>query len=79
MASESAPHRPRRILFEVAPIALLIEKAGGASSVDGVSALDVPIEAYDQRTQIIYGSKGEVAFAEKTLYGKSVRFEQVLA
>jgi len=35
-----------------------IEKAGGYSSCDGkcVSGLDVPIDKYDQRTQICYGS-----------------------
>jgi sedoheptulose-bisphosphatase len=66
-----------RILFEAAPIGLLIENAGGASSMEGKSILDIPIEAYDQRTQIMYGSKGEIAFAEKTLYGKSERFEGI--
>lgn len=63
-----------RILFEAAPLGLLIEKAGGASSIEGISALDLPITAYDQRTQVMYGSIGEIAFAEKTLYGKSARF-----
>lgn len=31
-----------------------VEKAGGYSSADGkqISSLDVPIEAYDQRTQV---------------------------
>lgn len=39
-----------------------VEKAGGASSCDGkcVSALDVEIQQPDQRTQICYGSVGEV-------------------
>ena len=39
-----------------------IEKAGGYSSADGkcISGLDVPIENYDQRTQICYGSLAEV-------------------
>jgi sedoheptulose-bisphosphatase len=63
-----------RILFEVAPIALLVENAGGASSIGGVSALDVPITDYDQRTGIIYGSVEEVKRAEDFLYGKSTRF-----
>jgi hypothetical protein len=51
-----------RTLAQVAPIGLLIEKAGGASSADGkqISALDVPINSYDQRTEICYGSVGEV-------------------
>lgn len=42
-----------RLSFEVAPIALLIENAGGSSSCDGksVSALDVQITGIDQRTQ----------------------------
>lgn len=68
-----------RILFEVAPIALLVEKAGGASSCDGksVSALDIPITAYDQRTEIAYGSVGEIRRFEEYLYGKSPRFGKV--
>ena len=43
-----------RLLFEVAPLALLVEKAGGASSCDGkcVSGLDVEVLQHDQRTQV---------------------------
>eukprot|EP00879_Flechtneria_rotunda_P000048 GHRR01000078.1.p1 GENE.GHRR01000078.1~~GHRR01000078.1.p1 ORF type:complete len:415 (+),score=126.80 GHRR01000078.1:52-1245(+) len=65
-----------RILFEVAPLALLVEQAGGASSCDGkqVSALDVPINSYDQRTEICFGSIGEVRRFEEYLYGNSARF-----
>jgi sedoheptulose-bisphosphatase len=61
-----------RILFEVAPLALLVENAGGASSCDGkaVSALEIPINAYDQRTEICFGSKGEVRRFEEYLYGE---------
>ena len=68
-----------RLLFEVAPLALLVEKAGGASSCDGlcVSGLDVEVEKHDQRTQICYGSVGEVKRFEETLYGKSERFADV--
>ena len=67
-----------RLLFEVAPLALLVEKAGGESSCDGlcVSGLDVEITAHDQRTQICYGSKGEVRRFEEYLYGSSPRFEE---
>lgn len=70
-----------RILFEVAPLALLVENAGGASSCDGlcVSALDVPIEKHDQRTQICYGSVGEVKRFEEYMYGSSPRFSEVAA
>merc|ERR1711924_38333 len=61
------------------PPSLLVEKAGGASSCDGlcVSGLDVEVEQHDQRTQICYGSVGEVKRFEETLYGKSERFAEV--
>ena len=70
-----------RLLFEVAPLGLLVEKAGGESSCDGrgVSSLDVEVTEIDQRTQVCYGSKTEVARFEKFLYGKSERFEDVAA
>lgn len=55
-----------------------IEKAGGESSCDGQckSALDIPINDYDQRTQICYGSKTEVRRFEEYLYGESPRFSE---
>ena len=59
-----------RLSFEVAPIALLVEKAGGASSCDGqcVSALDVVITGIDQRTQVCFGSQVEVARFEHFMH-----------
>ena len=70
-----------RLLFEVAPLALLVEKAGGASSCDGlcVSGLDVEVTQHDQRTQICYGSVGEVKRFEEYVYGSSPRFSEVTA
>jgi sedoheptulose-bisphosphatase len=69
-----------RLLFEVAPLALLVEKAGGHSSGDGkcVSGLDIMVEKHDQRTQICYGSIGEVKRFEEYLYGSSPRFADVV-
>ena len=57
---------------------LQIENAGGESSCDGlcVSGLDVEIKEWDQRTQICYGSKGEVRRFEEYLYGESARFAE---
>jgi sedoheptulose-bisphosphatase len=65
-----------RILFEVAPLALMVEQAGGASSGDGkcTSSLDISIDAYDQRTEVCFGSVGEVRRFEEYLYGNSPRF-----
>ena len=70
-----------RLLFEVAPLALMVEKAGGHSSCDGkcVSGLDVEVTAWDQRTQICYGSKAEVKKFEEYIYGSSPRFANVTA
>lgn len=58
-----------------------VEKAGGASSGDGkaISGLDVPITIYDQRTQICYGSVGEVKRFEEYMYGTSPRFSEKVA
>ena len=70
-----------RLLFEVAPLALLVEKAGGESSGDGKpqSALDIVCEIHDQRTQVAYGSIGEIRRFEEYMYGESVRFSEVTA
>jgi len=49
-------------------------QAGGASSGDGLckSALDIDINAYDQRTEVCFGSTGEVRRFEEYLYGEWV-------
>ncbi len=49
-----------RILYECAPIAFLIEKAGGLSSNGEISLLDVKVEGYYQKSDFIVGSKEEV-------------------
>lgn len=70
VASPSAKAK-LRLLFEVAPLGLLIEKAGGYSSDGTQSILDKVIENLDDRTQVAYGSKNEIIRFEKTLYGSS--------
>lgn len=49
-----------RVLYEVAPIGYLVEKAGGKSSDGAKSALDIPIKTTEVRSQVAYGSIGEV-------------------
>eukprot|EP00798_Chlamydomonas_sp_ICE-L_P007980 gene7980-1197_t len=68
-----------RILFEVAPLALMVEQAGGASSGDGrpISALDIMVNEHDQRTQVCFGSVGEVKRFEEFIHGSSPRFADV--
>ncbi|KAK7287178.1 hypothetical protein RIF29_00279 [Crotalaria pallida] len=60
-----------RLLFEIAPLGLLIENAGGYSSDGHQSVLDKVITNIDERTQVAYGSKNEIIRFEETLYGKS--------
>ena len=60
-----------RMVFEVAPLALMIEQAGGYSSDGHISILDKVIHNLDDRSQVCYGSKKEVERFEEYLYGKS--------
>mmetsp|Transcript_16809 Transcript_16809/g.28515 ORF Transcript_16809/g.28515 Transcript_16809/m.28515 type:complete len:330 (+) Transcript_16809:222-1211(+) len=68
-ASSKSTRAKLRLLFECAPIALIIESAGGAScvcaseageSMQPVSLLDVPITDMDRRVGVCYGSIEEV-------------------
>ncbi|XP_054788160.1 sedoheptulose-1,7-bisphosphatase, chloroplastic [Prosopis cineraria] len=70
VASPSAKAK-LRLLFEVAPLGFLIEKAGGFSSDGRQSVLDKVINNLDERTQVAYGSKNEIIRFEETLYGSS--------
>ena len=71
LANASSPlaRAKLRLLFEAAPIALIIEAAGGASCVCAseaaealapTSILDVPISDLDRRVGVCYGSSTEV-------------------
>lgn len=70
VASPSAKAK-LRLLFEVAPLGFLIEKAGGYSSDGTKSVLDRVITNLDDRTQVAYGSKNEIIRFEEMLYGSS--------
>lgn len=56
----SAPDGKLRLLFECAPMSLIVEEAGGASSNGTIPLLDLKIDTYEQRTPIFIGSKHEV-------------------
>jgi sedoheptulose-bisphosphatase len=60
-----------RLLFEVAPLGLLIENAGGYSSDGKQSVLDKQVVNTDDRTQVAYGSRDEIIRFEEMLYGDS--------
>ena len=55
------------LLYEICPLAFLIEKAGGSAS-DGVTpVLDIKIEGYKQKVNFIAGSKEDVEYISEEL------------
>ena len=65
---ESVAHPSRlQLLYEIIPVAFLIEKAGGKTS-DGVrSVLDIEIKGYKQRISFIAGSTNDVNMIVQTI------------
>jgi len=59
-SSEAAPAK-LRFLYEVAPVAFIIEKAGGKSTNGKISVLDIEVESYVMRNALCIGSSDEVA------------------
>jgi fructose-1,6-bisphosphatase I len=62
------PAKPKaklRLLYEVAPMALIVEQAGGQASTGTQPALDLEASEYHQRAAIILGSPDDVATAEE--------------
>lgn len=55
------PDGKLRHVFECGPFAFLVEEAGGSASDGSTAILDKKITSVDQRTQIIIGSKNDVA------------------
>lgn len=62
-----APNGKLRLLFECAPMALLVTQAGGAASDGKIDILEKVVEKLDQRTPIYIGSKVEVERCCKAL------------
>jgi sedoheptulose-bisphosphatase len=78
-ASSKSAKAKLRLLYECAPIALIIEAAGGAScvcpsevedNIDPVSLLDVVITDLDRRVGVCYGSTEEVQRFKSVLFNK---------
>jgi sedoheptulose-bisphosphatase len=61
-----------RMLYEVAPIGYLIEKAGGKTSEGEKSVLDVMITNTEQVSQVAFGSAKEVERFEKLVGRKYI-------
>ena len=59
-----------RLLFELNPMAFLIENAGGYASNGNMPILDIRPEKIDQREPVYIGSKEEVKLAERFIKGE---------
>lgn len=61
-----------RLLYEVAPIGLMVECAGGVTTheIRDQSVLDIKIEDLDQRLGVCFGSSKEVATYKKFMFGE---------
>jgi fructose-1,6-bisphosphatase I len=69
-ADTNAPQGKLRLLYEAAPLAYVVEQAGGAA-IDGErNILDIKPSELHQRTPLIIGSKQDVAYARSVLAGK---------
>ena len=55
------PEGKLRLLYECAPLAFVVEQAGGAASTGRARVLDVPIHSIHQRIPLAIGSRVEVA------------------
>lgn len=64
---QNAPNGKLRVLFELNPMAFLIEQAGGAASDGTRRILDIHPENLDQRAPVFIGCKDDVAKAVEFL------------
>ena len=59
---ESVAHPSRlQLIYEILPVAFLIEKAGGSTSDGSKSLLDSIVTGYKQKSSFVAGSKNDVA------------------
>jgi len=67
-ADWSDPQKPKaklRLLYEVAPMGMVVEQAGGRASTGLERVLDVVATEYHQRASVILGSPDDVAMADE--------------
>jgi fructose-1,6-bisphosphatase I len=64
----SNPQNPKpklRLLYEVAPMAFIMDQAGGAATTGAQNVLDVQPESLHDRVPIVMGSTQDVAIYER--------------
>ena len=70
-ALKDSPNGKLRLLFELNPMAFLIEQAGGAATNGKIPILDIVPEGLDQRSPVYIGCRDEVEKASEYLNGNS--------
>lgn len=73
------PEGKLRLLYESAPLAFLIEQAGGRASTGTQEILDVVPKALHARTPLIIGSKEDVALVESFIQDRARSQEKTTA
>jgi fructose-1,6-bisphosphatase I len=62
-AATNYPQGKLRLLYEAAPLAFVVEQAGGRATDGCRSILDIVPEGLHQHTPLVIGSRDDVAFA----------------
>jgi fructose-1,6-bisphosphatase I len=70
-AGSNYPEGKLRLLYEAAPLAFVVEQAGGKATDGCRSILDIVPESLHQHTPLVIGSKDDVAFAARILGAKA--------
>jgi fructose-1,6-bisphosphatase I len=66
-ALKDSPRGKLRLLFELQPMAYIIEQAGGVATDGERAILDIPVEDLEQRSPVYIGSRFEVSTAGEYL------------
>jgi fructose-1,6-bisphosphatase I len=72
------PEGKLRLLYESAPLAFLMEQAGGRASTGTQNLLDVVPQALHARTPLIIGSKEDVALVESFIQDRGRQSQEGL-
>ena len=69
-ADEQSPRGKLRLVYEAAPLAFIVQQAGGAASTGHEPILDIRPQELHQRVPLVIGSAEDVKEAEAFLQGK---------
>jgi fructose-1,6-bisphosphatase I len=73
------PEGKLRLLYETAPLAFLIEQAGGRASTGTQNLMDVVPEKLHTRTPLVIGSKEDVALVESFIQERARESKEAIA